>query len=77
MEKSKVSIQFLQIFRQSGDVLFFFYAHRLRGYTATAGSNGGHVLVVNVLRWTSELSLEGASTFHYQIILFESYKIGT
>ena len=35
MEKSKVLIQFLLIFRQSGDVLFFFYARRLRGYTAT------------------------------------------
>ena len=35
MEKSKVLIQFLLIFRQSGDVLFFLYARRLRGYTAT------------------------------------------
>ena len=35
MEKSKVSIQLLLIFRQSGDVLFFPYARRLRGYTAT------------------------------------------
>ena len=35
MEKSKVSIQFLLIFRQSGDVLFFLYARRLRGYTVT------------------------------------------
>ena len=35
MEKSKVSIQFLLTFRQSGDVLFFLYARRLRGYTAT------------------------------------------
>ena len=35
MEKSKVLIQFLLIFRQSGDVLFFVYARRLRGYTAT------------------------------------------
>ena len=36
MEKSKVSIQFLLTFRQSGDVLFFLYARRLRGYTATS-----------------------------------------
>ena len=36
IEKSKVLIQFLLIFRQSGDVLFFLYARRLRGYTATA-----------------------------------------
>ena len=36
IEKSKVLIQFLVIFRQSGDVLFFLYARRLRGYTATA-----------------------------------------
>ena len=35
MEKFKVLIQFLLIFRQSGDVLFFLYARRLRGYTAT------------------------------------------
>ena len=35
MEKSKVLIQFLLIFRQFGDVLFFLYARRLRGYTAT------------------------------------------
>ena len=34
-EKSKVSIQFLLIFGQSGDVLFFLYACGLRGYTAT------------------------------------------
>ena len=36
IEKSKVLIQFLLIFRRSGDVLFFVYARRLRGYTATA-----------------------------------------
>ena len=35
MEKSKVLIQFLLVFRESGDVLFFLYARRLRGYTAT------------------------------------------
>ena len=35
MEKSKVLIQFLLIFRQFRDVLFFLYASRLRGYTAT------------------------------------------
>ena len=35
MEKSEVLIQFLLIFRQFGDVLFFLYARRLRGYTAT------------------------------------------
>ena len=33
--KSKVLIKFLLNFRQSGDVLFFLYARRLRGYTAT------------------------------------------
>ena len=38
-EKSKVLIQFLLIFRQSGDVLFFLYARRLRGYTATQTIN--------------------------------------
>ena len=35
IEKSKVLIQFLLIFRQSGDVLFFLYDRRLCGYTAT------------------------------------------
>ena len=35
MEKFKVLIQFPLIFRQSGDVLFFLYARRLRGYIAT------------------------------------------
>ena len=35
IEKSKVLIQFILIFRHSGDVLFFLYARRLRGYTAT------------------------------------------
>ena len=37
MEKCKVLIQLLLIFRQFGDVLPFLYARRLRGYTATAG----------------------------------------
>ena len=40
MEKSKVLIQFLVIFRQFGDVLFFLYARRLRGYTAPTTHNG-------------------------------------
>ena len=35
MEKSKVLIEFLVIFRQFGDVLSFLYARRLRGFTAT------------------------------------------
>ena len=34
-EKSKVSIQFLVIFRHFGDVLSFLYARKLRGDTAT------------------------------------------
>ena len=33
--KSKVLIQFLLIFKQSGDVLLFLHARRLPGYTAT------------------------------------------
>ena len=36
IEKSKVLIQSLLIFRRSGDVLFFLCARRFRGYTATA-----------------------------------------
>ena len=39
MEKSKVLIQFLVIFRKFGDVLSFLYARRLRGYTATEGKS--------------------------------------
>ena len=35
IEKSKVLIQFLLIFRQFGDVLFFLNVRTLRGYTAT------------------------------------------
>ena len=48
IEKSKVSIQFLLFLRQSGDVLFFLYARRLRRYTATILFP---VLVVDV-RWS-------------------------
>ena len=44
MEQSKVSIQFLSIFRQSGDVLFFLFARRLRGYTATGNDISGQKL---------------------------------
>ena len=36
IEKSEVLIKFLLYFRQSGDVLFFLNARRLRGYTATS-----------------------------------------
>ena len=46
IEKSKVSIQFLLIFRQSGDVFFFLYARRLRGYTATVAQHWGFVSMV-------------------------------
>ena len=43
IEKSKVLIQFLLIFRQSGDVLFFLHARRRRGYTATELTGVVHV----------------------------------
>ena len=46
MEKSKVLIQFFVIFRQFGDVLFFLYARRLRGYTATVFELGGWICVL-------------------------------
>ena len=49
IEKSKVSIQFLLIFRQSGDVLFFLYARRLRGYTATNTMIQNSIVNSNVL----------------------------
>ena len=39
MEKSKVLLQFLLIFRQFGDVLFVLYARRLRGSTATGAKH--------------------------------------
>ena len=48
MENSKVLIQFLLIFRQSGDVLFFLYARRLRGYTAT-GTQSGFIISSKIL----------------------------
>ena len=40
IEKSKFWIQFLITFMQSGDVLLFLYARRLRRYTATAVTRG-------------------------------------
>ena len=42
IEKSKVLIQFLLIFRQSGDVLFFLNVRRLRGHTATMADQQNH-----------------------------------
>ena len=53
---SKVLIQFLLNFRQSGDVLFFLYVRRLRGYTATISTqsmhvSSGHVLVMGVFMY--------------------------
>ena len=39
IEKSKVLIQFLLIFRRSRDVLFFVYARRLRCYNATVAKS--------------------------------------
>ena len=50
MEKSKVLIQFLLIFRQFGDVLFFLYARRLCGYTTTASKLWGSETTANVPR---------------------------
>ena len=47
-EKSKVLIKFLLIFRQSGDVLFFLYARRLRGYTATVLNTISHMKVLEM-----------------------------
>ena len=53
MEKSKVLIQLLLIFRQSGDVLFFLYARRLRGYTATTSVSLRSAMVVNLCKFGS------------------------
>ena len=44
IEKSEVLIKFLLNFRQSGDVLFFLNARRLRGYTATLALGGGSLV---------------------------------
>ena len=52
LEKSKVSIQCLGIFRQSGDVLFFLYARRLRGYTATLAAGVFKLLLIYILKGT-------------------------
>ena len=51
IEKSKVSIEFLLFFRQSGDALFFIYARRLRGHTATNGFFSEFVRI-----WSNESS---------------------
>ena len=50
-EKSKVLLQFLLIFRQSGDVLFFLHARRLREYTAA----GDTCHQLRVKKYLSEL----------------------
>ena len=65
MEKSKVSIQFLLTFRQSGDVLFFLYARRFRGYTAT---NVGLDLVSQIQKERCKNVFEsfGFSEFFFQ-----------
>ena len=64
IEKSKVLIQFFVIFRQSGDVLFFLYARRLRGYTATA---------LNLHDTKPTLKMHASSSFCYcceEIVIF-------
>ena len=78
--KSKVLIKFLLNFRQSGDVLFFLYARRLRGYTATETfpliicadqSQGDRVVEQFLLRAEHIKQLcnlkEGCENFYYDI----------
>ena len=72
MEKSKVLIQFLVIFRQFGDVLSFLYAPRLRGYTAT------DTLCYKPLKYSDGLDLKGFEVFTVQesfLISFHSQLI--
>ena len=67
MEKSKVLIQFLVIFWQSGKVLFFLCARRLREYTATIGLSELH----------SKFCLHSMSsiTFNHMKIYLESHVV--
>ena len=67
IKKSKVLIQFLLIFRQSGDALFFVYARRFRGYTATM------TLGVFIL-WTNDkieniASMKRQIKSHYEMLV--------
>ena len=75
IKKSKVLIQFLQICRRSGVVLFFVYAGRLRGYTATTsffnfGNQSCNFVktdnfqsITPKLNFTSQLSFERCLAF--------------
>ena len=67
MEKSKVLIQFLLFFRQSGDVLFFLYACRLRGYTATPAFVG------NMLYFLESLLVKSIRVYAKTQELFEVF----
>ena len=53
IEQSIFLIQFLLIFRRSGDVLFFLYARRLRGYTPTDTTTS-----MSPVNWVSVRTLE-------------------
>ena len=70
MEKCKVSIQFLLTFRQSGDVLFFLYARRLRGCTAT---DGIFVTVVNRKQQNKKIK-ELKKTMTFLAVVLNFYK---
>ena len=72
IEKSKVLIQFLLIFRQSGDVLFFLYARRLRGYTATIVLNFFSGVVFFLLLQPVVLELE-LNFLSRNFLFFTSY----
>ena len=88
MEKSKVLIQFLVIFRQFGDVLSFLYARRLRGYTATPVNFSRHFWYLETLNLKVSTSCKNRTrslarsckTMHYSCrhlskILQESFYI--
>ena len=73
MEKSKVLIQFLVIFRQFGDVFFFLYARRLRGYTAAASKFASFGLQLSSDSATSGHDVEIVGTFLICYLLHFSF----
>ena len=67
IEKSRVLIQFLLVFRQSGDVLFSLYACSLRGYTATATKDSQKKAKQCCLDFHADLKQEEARPHNFEI----------
>ena len=67
IEKSKVSIQYLLFFRQSGNVLFFLYARRLCGYTATGLTQGCSIMLITESLMTTGVRIRvGYNSFEHR-----------